>query len=228
MVQRRAGAVSCTPPLPRVGTHTYTPSFVHRDVYDDPDWRHKFLSRPFELFSLDFTSGETPLAGAVDVEVPIVANGKAHALLVWLELQMDAAGSVWLTTCPQSLRSVRGLWSADAPSGKKKRSKNKKKTQPAASGAAAPTAPPLAVFSAKNWAVHMTVLRLQPRVACAGKSPACLKVCAQYADGIGISLSVDWSASRLAAKPKPDAIAAAQGAAPPSAVKGAMPPPPPQ
>ena len=210
----------------------YPPLAVCRDVYDDPDWRHKFLSRPFELFSLDFTTGNTPLQGATQVDVPIVANGTAHALIVWLELQMDPAGTVWLTTCPQSLRSVRGLWSAGDTGGKKKRNKNKKKKSgdaaAGAGGAAAPPAPPLKVFSAKNWAVHLSVLRPQPRVTCAGKAPDSLRISAQYADGVGVALSVDWSASRLAAKPKPGAITAAEAAAPPSAVKGAMPPPAPE
>lgn len=198
-------------------------------MYDDPEWRHKFLSRPFELFSLDFTTGNTPLQGETTVDVPIVANGTAHAMIVWLELQMDPAASVWLTTCPQSLRSVRGLWSAGDTGGKKKRNKNKKKKSgDAGAGAGTPppaaAAPPLKVFSAKNWAVHLNVLRPQPRVTCAGKAPDSLRVNAQFADGLGVALSVDWAASRLAAKPKPEAISAAVAAAPPSAVKGAMPP----
>jgi hypothetical protein len=197
-------------------------------VYDDPEWRHKFLSRPFELFSLDFTSGNTPLQGAVDVEVPIVGNGTAHALIVWLELQMDAAGSVWLTTCPQALRSARGLWSADAAApGKKKRQNKKKKKQGDASSAPADTAahctpttvaaPPLKVFSAKNWAVKLSVLRPQPRVTCTGKRPDTLHIAAQYTDGIGVDLSLDWTTSSIAAKPTVQEIAAAEAAAPPSA-----------
>jgi len=233
VVQGGTGAVSTPPCIHSRLVFRFLLLFLRRDVYDDPEWRHKFLSRPFELFSLDFTSGNTPLQGEADIDIPIVANGTAHALIVWIELQMDAAGSVWLTTCPQSLRSVRGLWSAGGDAaGKKKRKKNKKKK--AGAGAAGPgtpppaaEAPPLKVFSAENWAVHLNVLRPQPRVTCAGKAPDSLRVKAQFADGLGVVLQVDWAGSRLAARPKPEAIAAAAAAAPPSAVKGAMPPPPP-
>ena len=204
-----------------------------RDVYDDPEWQHRFLSRPFELFTFDFTSGNVPLHGRTSVQVPTIASGTAHAVLVWLELQMDPAGTVWLTTCPKALRSQRGLWSSDLDGAKPKKKPKKKKKK----GATAPTeeqptpappkeaALPTKVFAAKNWAVRMSTLLPQPKVQGLGKDS--LAITAAYADGVGVHVDVDWASSTLRAPPKPAAIAAAQASAEPSMVLAAMPPPPP-
>jgi hypothetical protein len=90
----------------------WTKEELSADVVDAPDWRHKYLSAPVELCEFDWRGARPaplPRRGAWERRVRVTATGEVHAVLVWLELQMDAAGAVWLTTCPNDLRAVRKL-----------------------------------------------------------------------------------------------------------------------
>ena len=52
------------------------------------DYDHRFLSRPFEIFSFDFR-GDLPLTDDREIHVTTCAGGHVHGLVYWFELFLD-------------------------------------------------------------------------------------------------------------------------------------------
>ncbi|WP_441249460.1 50S ribosomal protein L11 methyltransferase [Kitasatospora sp. McL0602] len=65
-------------------------------------WPHRLLSAPVELASFDLESGQLG-PGSSTLEIPVRAEGTAHALAAWFEL--DLGGGVTLRNSPENVSS---------------------------------------------------------------------------------------------------------------------------
>ena len=84
------------------GPHACSPEPIHchLDPLFDQD-RARPLSAPFIALAFPFADGPPELQGTATVAVTALADGCVHAVGIWFELQLDAAGRVTLITAPR-------------------------------------------------------------------------------------------------------------------------------
>ena len=79
----------------------YMARSLSHDVVDSKHWKRTWISKPATLFELDLSSPDTPLSGSVSIPMRTTKSGALTAIMVWVELDMDAAGTIQLSSAPR-------------------------------------------------------------------------------------------------------------------------------